>query len=184
MANAAVPLDAQPFLVFQGDLWESDGQLKKLRNLINDFFLMNNRPSSVEIDKVMKVVVSWSVTEDRHIHLRTFEVTVEGGVAVLSQEGKLVVEELGPHAEFVLRRESFAEEELFKKATHVPKPKKKKQNKNVEYDNLGNKRGKLYLDRQNLKALPFRKRKMISKGETREGGEIIGHTKNEDEFAR
>lgn len=98
MANAAVPLDAQPFLVFQGDLWESDGQLKKLRNLINDFFLMNNRPASVEIDKVMKVVVSWSVTEDRHIHLRTFEVTVEGGAAVLSQEGKLVVEELGPHA--------------------------------------------------------------------------------------
>jgi len=25
---------------------------------------------------------------------------------------------------------------------------------------------------------------MIAKGETREGGEIIGHTKNEDEFAR
>lgn len=45
---------------------------------------------------------------------------------MLAEEGKLVVEELGPHAEFVMRRESFAEEELFKKATHVPKPKKKK----------------------------------------------------------
>lgn len=33
---------------------------------------MNKRPSTVEIDKVMKVVVSWSVTEDRHIYLRTF----------------------------------------------------------------------------------------------------------------
>jgi len=36
------------------------------------------------------------------------------------------------------------------------------------------------LDRQNLKVLPTKRRKLISKGEKREGGEIIGHTKNED----
>lgn len=84
----------------------------------------------------------------------------------------------------MLRRQSFAEEELFKKATYVPKPKKKKENKNVRYDSLGNKRGKLYVDRQNLKALPFKRRKLIAKGERREGGEIIGHTKNEDEFGQ
>ncbi len=87
---------------------------------------------------------------------------------------------MGPNATFALRRVSFADEETFKKATHVPKPKKKKENKNIKYDNLGNKRGKLYVDRQNLNALPFKKRKLISKGEKREGGEIVGHAKNED----
>ena len=62
----------------------------------------------------------------------------------------------------------------------MPKPKKKKENKNIKYDNLGNKRGKLYVDRQNLNALPFKKRKLISKGQNRDGGEIVGQAKNED----
>lgn len=62
VAGIEVPRDVQPFIVFQGDLWESDEEFKKLKNLINDFFLMNNRPKGLEIDKAMKVVVSWSVT--------------------------------------------------------------------------------------------------------------------------
>lgn len=57
----------------------------------------------------------------------------------------------------------------------MPKPKKKKENKNIKYDNLGNKRGKLYVDRQNLNALPFKKRKPINKGKE---GEMLGHAKN------
>lgn len=54
-----------------------------------------------------------------------------------------------------------------KRAVHVPKIKKKKENKNVGTDKMGNKRGKLFLDRQNLKNMPTRRRKMISKGEKR-----------------
>lgn len=46
----------------------------------------------------------------------------------------------------------------------MAKPKKKKENKNVKYDGLGNKRGKIYVDRQNLSNMPS-KRKLIAKGE-------------------
>jgi len=48
---------------------------------------------------------------------------------------------------------------------------------------VGNKRGKLYVDRQNLKSLPFKRRKLISKGGKKEG-ENIGQSKHEDEFAQ
>lgn len=85
IATAEVPYDVQPFVIFQGDLWESNPEFKKLRNLLNDFFLMNNRPQGVEIDKALKVVVCWTVTEDSKIHLNIFEVTVEGGSAVLEE---------------------------------------------------------------------------------------------------
>ena len=37
-----------------------------------------------------------------------------------------MIEEMGPNASFVLRRHSWATDEEFKKATHVPKLKKKK----------------------------------------------------------
>lgn len=83
VADNQVPFNAQPFVIFQGDLWEADEEFKKLKNLVNDFFLMNNRPTGFEIDKAMKVVVCWSVTEDRKIFMNTFEVNVEGGSAVL-----------------------------------------------------------------------------------------------------
>ena len=45
----------------------------------------------------------------------------------------------------------------------MPKLKKKKENKNVKYDELGNKKGKLYVDRQDLKRVNSKKRKMIRK---------------------
>ena len=63
----------------------------------------------------------------------------------------------------VLRRSRFADTEMWKRATYVPKPKKRKEDKNVKYDGLGNKRGKIYVDRQNLKNMPS-KRKLIAKG--------------------
>ena len=53
---------------------------------------------------------------------------------------------------------------MWKKATYVPKIVKKKENKNIKYDGLGNKRGKIYVDRQNLSNMPT-KRKLIQKGD-------------------
>ena len=158
-----MPSHCQPFIVFQGDLWEANGDFKKLKNLINDFFCMNKRTEGVEIDKAMKVVVCWSVTEDQRIFLNVFEVNIEGGSSILEEEGKLVIEELGPNATFALRRSSWADEETYKKSIYVPKPSKKKVKKNVKTDTIGNTRGKLYLDRQNLKSMPTRRRKIISK---------------------
>lgn len=97
------------------------------------------------------------------------------------------MDELGPNAQFSLRRHSFADDETWKKATMVPKLKKKKENKNIKYDSLGNKRGKLYVDRQNLKALPFKRRKLISKKDKKDRlaqDAPISHPKHEDEFAQ
>lgn len=64
----------------------------------------------------------------------------------------------------IMRRSKFADSEMWKKATYVPKPKKRKEDKNVKYDGVGNKRGKIYVDRQNLKNMPS-KRKLIEKGQ-------------------
>ena len=72
VASAEIPYNFQPFLVFQGDLWESDAEIKKIKNLINDFFFMNNKIREIEIDKALQVVICWSVTEDRRIYLNTF----------------------------------------------------------------------------------------------------------------
>ena len=63
-----------------------------------------------------------------------------------------------------MRRQSWAADEDMKKAMYVPKPKKKKIEKNIRSDGIGNRRGKLFLDRQNLKNMPTKRRRLTSKG--------------------
>ena len=152
----------RPFLVFQGDLWETDDSFKKMRNLFNDFFFENDKIEGIEINNFLKVIISFTVLEDKRILMKTFECKVEGK-DILEDDGKLVVEEFGPNAELVLRRSSFADADLWRKSTKVPKPKKKKEKKNIKYDEIGNKKGKLYVDKQDLKRMPSKKRKLISK---------------------
>ena len=111
--------------------------------------------------------------------MKTYSCEVEGK-DILEDDGKITVEELGPNAELTLRRSSFADADRWRKATYVPKPKKKKERKNIHYDSVGNKRGKLYVDRQDLKRMQSKKRKLISK----KGKETVKslQEKNENEF--
>lgn len=90
VTNAQIPNNVHPFLVFQGDLWETQESFKKLRNLLNDFFLMNQKPKGIEIDKAMTIVVCFSATEDQQIYLRTYEVAIEGK-NLFEDEGKIIV---------------------------------------------------------------------------------------------
>ena len=82
-------------MIFQGDVWEADEDFKKIRNVLNDFFFENNPVKGIEINKVMEVVVSFSVLENKKILLRIFEVNTSGNV--LDEEGKITIEELGPN---------------------------------------------------------------------------------------
>lgn len=178
-----VPFQVRPFLIFQGDVWETDETYGKVRNLLNDFFFENNKVEGIEVDKYLQITICFSILEDKRIVMKTYEVKIEGD-DILDGDGRIIVDEIGPHAEFVMRRSSFADPELWKKATHVPKPKKKKENKNVKYDAVGNKRGKLYLDRQDLKRVNTKKRKLIRKDLRAPKAEVTGlNQKTENEFA-
>ena len=80
----------RPFLIFQGDLWETDETFKKMRNLLNDFFFENDKMEGIEIDHILKVVVSFTILEDRTILMKTYECKVEGK-DILEDDGKLTI---------------------------------------------------------------------------------------------
>ena len=127
----------------------------------------------------------FTALENKTILMKTFEVKMEGGTKILEEEGKIVMEELGPNVEMTLRRHNFADPDIFKKATYIPKSKKKKAKKNLLRDSIGNERRKLYVDRQDLSVLPTKKRKLISKDDNKTGYkknalEKLGKDKHED----
>ena len=78
LAEAGVPINVHPFLIFQGDVWETDESLKKLRNLLNDFFFMNEKVKGVEIDKLMSVMICLTATEDKKVYMKTYKVEMTG----------------------------------------------------------------------------------------------------------
>ena len=59
-----IPVHCRPFLLFQGDAWESDDTYKRLRNLFNDFFFENNKISGIEATKILRVLISFTLTEN------------------------------------------------------------------------------------------------------------------------
>ncbi len=48
-----IPYQIKPFVIFQGDLWETDESCTRIRNLLTDFFYENNKPEGLEIDKLL-----------------------------------------------------------------------------------------------------------------------------------
>lgn len=75
--SSDVPSNCRPFLIFQGDKWETDDKYGRLRNLLQDFFVENVKVDELEVNNAMRLVMSFSAVGDR-IYLRTYEVTVTG----------------------------------------------------------------------------------------------------------
>lgn len=119
-----VPTHTRPAIIFQGDSWETDANLSKVRNLLHDFFVENIKITEVEINNALRLTITFSAYADK-IFMRTFEVLLTGK-NILEDDGKLSIEEVGPKVDFVLRRTRFADDELWKQATKVPKPAAKK----------------------------------------------------------
>lgn len=73
-----LPYQVKPFVVFQGDLWETDENCGKIRNLLSDFFFENNKVEGIEIDKILQITICFSINEEKRIFMRVFQTKVEG----------------------------------------------------------------------------------------------------------
>jgi ribosome production factor 2 len=110
------------------------------------------------------------------IHLRTYT------VRLLSSGTRIPRVELvpmGPFLDLSLRRHEYADAELWKAAMRRPRLKKQdvekglgKKKKNVEVDEMGDLRGKVHVEKQDLGRLQTRKMKGL-KG-------VLGEVENED----
>lgn len=90
-SNPEIPYQIKPFLIFQGDLWETNEDCSKIRNLLTDFFYENNKVETIDVDQILHVVVCFSILEDKRIFMRTYQTKIEGK-NILEDEGKIVIE--------------------------------------------------------------------------------------------
>jgi ribosome production factor 2 len=148
----------KPVIVFQGDLFETDFELDRLRKFMLDFFRIKDL-EEVDISDLRRVVVI-SVAEDRELKIRNFQTSK---VNEYNFKDHLSLTEIGPSLNLKIRKIQLALEDTYKKALIQPKELKPKKVKNVERDILGNKKGRLHMGRQDLKQMALKKYKKILK---------------------
>ncbi|KAL3802980.1 hypothetical protein HJC23_011603 [Cyclotella cryptica] len=148
-------LGSKPLIQFVGDLWQSDHNLRRLQNLLVDFYRGDPVDSLVlsGLDHVMVFTAAESSfngqSSEPIIHQRTYYMKLKKD----PKGGKAPVPYLtpsGPDMDFKLRRTQFASPDMWKLATKQPMSTKGKKKKNQTTNLFGETIGRLHLERQNI----------------------------------
>ncbi|XP_076645265.1 ribosome production factor 2-like protein Non3 [Halictus rubicundus] len=147
----------KPLLVFNGELFENNYELDRIKNLFVDMFqrevVENIRLQGIEH------VLSFTAVENK-ILLRSYRVLLKKSN---SRTPRIELEEIGPRADLICRRTKLASADLFKQACKKPKELKVKKKKNISKDNLGTTFGRVHVGAQNLNSIQTRKMKGLKK---------------------
>lgn len=146
---------AKPCFVFQGNEWTDDNKYGKLRSILLDFF------RGTEVDQIClagldHVIVCTAAQEKVYLRVHTIDYK-KSGAKVPNVELKL----MGPAMTLNFRRSKFASEDLYKLACKRPKELKKKKTKNISRNSLGDKVGRVHMERQDFDKMQVRKVKAL-----------------------
>nr|XP_034177191.1 ribosome production factor 2 homolog [Osmia lignaria]XP_034177192.1 ribosome production factor 2 homolog [Osmia lignaria] len=147
----------KPLLVFNGELFENNHELNRIKNLLVDMF--QREPVEKIRLQGLEHVLSFTAVENK-IMLRSYRILLKKSDC---RTPRIELEEIGPRADLVCRRTKLASEDLFKQACKKPKELKVKKKKNVSTDNLGTTFGRIHVGAQNLNSIQTRKMKGLKK---------------------
>jgi ribosome production factor 2 len=142
---------SKPLMIFVGDQWESDSTYVRIQNLLLDLF------RGTKVDKIslkgLDHVLACTVV-DGHIYVRAYSMRFKksGSKVPLVQ-----LSNMGPFWNLSLRRNQMASDELWKTACKQPKVLSEKKVKNVHDSNMGDKIGRLHIEKQDLSKMSIRR---------------------------
>eukprot|EP01134_Creolimax_fragrantissima_P005955 CFRG5955T1 len=166
----SVMMGSKPCFVFNGDSFETDATLMKIKSLVLDLF-RGQVVQNINIGGLDHVI---SVT-----HIPLTQKQADGSTATthtvafrvfkskLLKSGtrtpRVELVEMGPNFDMEVRRTQFASKDVLKHAMKQPATLKPKKHKNVEYDGLGNKYSRVHMVRQDLDSIQLRKTKALKR---------------------
>ena len=151
--------DLKPIIIFQGELFESDFNYDRLKKFFIDYFQLLDRPNVV-ISELRRLIVISIENDEKIVKIRTYQ--INGDLSSKNSLPKVNLVEIGPSLDLKERKFLLADEVLYKKALKQPKGVKETKEKNIEKNKiLGEKRGRIHMQKQNLKAVSLKKFKKI-----------------------
>jgi len=153
-----IPLATKPCLLFSGSLFETHDEMKRVKNLLADFF-RGPRVPKVRLQGLEHALQFTAVEKDgkKVVHLRSYKMILKKSGTRLP---RVELEEMGPRMDLTLRRSHLASDDLFntacKQVKNVDKPKIVK---NVSKDAFGTKLGRVHIPSQKIGTIQTKKMK-------------------------
>uniref|UniRef100_A0A1A9UCM1 Ribosome production factor 2 homolog n=1 Tax=Glossina austeni TaxID=7395 RepID=A0A1A9UCM1_GLOAU len=148
----------KPCLVFNGPKWSQTDELRRLRNLLSDTF-QKDKIEAIRLQGV-EHVISFTCTEDMTILMRSYKILLKKSG---QRTPRIELMEIGPSADFSIRRSKIASEDFYKMSRKQPTELKVAKKKNISHDELGNTHGRIHLGKQNLDKIQTRRVKGLKK---------------------
>eukprot|EP00094_Tigriopus_californicus_P004167 TCALIF_04015-PA protein Name:"Similar to Rpf2 Ribosome production factor 2 homolog (Mus musculus)" AED:0.04 eAED:0.04 QI:0/-1/0/1/-1/1/1/0/347 len=154
--NEKIPTGTKPCLMFSGEIFEEDSDMKRIKSLLIDMFrgpeVTNIRLAGLEH------AIQFTATPDRKIYMRSYQIQMKKSST--PKVPRIELEEIGPSMDLEVRRLHLASDDLFKTACRqVKNVYKEKKVKNIEKDEFGSVYGTLHLPKQDLNNFQTRKLK-------------------------
>eukprot|EP01023_Acetabularia_acetabulum_P035848 TRINITY_DN3384_c0_g1_i4.p1 TRINITY_DN3384_c0_g1~~TRINITY_DN3384_c0_g1_i4.p1 ORF type:complete len:323 (+),score=51.04 TRINITY_DN3384_c0_g1_i4:68-1036(+) len=159
----------KPCMVFIGELFSTEPDFSLAREILLDTF-RGEEVKTINLVGIDRVIVA-TATENRQILFRQYSIGLKkSGTRIPRAQ----LSEIGPRADFTIRRVQHAAYDLRQQAMKHPKLQKKKE-KNVTTNLLDGTVGRLYVPQQNLQNVVMKK----SKGTKRERRENAAQQKQQ-----
>lgn len=155
-AATAVQIGNKPCFVFVGDGFDSNSELKMAKSLLLDFF-RGRQIDAINL-KGLDHVMFVAATGNRLL-LRQYAIAFKKSGA---QVPRTELAEIGPRIDFSIRRSRAAPDEIQTQSMKQPKLDKKKE-KNVSFDSLEGKVGRVYMPKQDLNSMALNKMKGLKR---------------------
>lgn len=143
---ARISLGVKPVLIFTGEPFESDFDMIRIKNLLNDFFL-GPRPKYIRVKGIEHVIMF--VADGCKVYIRPYLIEQKrtpGSSNVVAE-----CHEMGPQLDLVVRRTKLANHDQFTEACkQKPKQPKSARNKNIIKDDLGATNARVHINAQDF----------------------------------
>ena len=155
--STTINSDQKPIIIFQGELFEADFNYDRLKKFFIDYFQLYDK-ENVVISELRRLIVISIENEEKVVKIRNYQ--VNGDLQSKNSLNKVNLVEIGPSFDLKERKFLLADEVLYKKSLKQPRGIKEIKEKNIEKNKiLGEKRGRLHMQKQNLTAVSLKKYK-------------------------
>ena len=153
--NTIINSDIKPVIIFQGELFESDYNYDRLKKFFIDYFQLYDN-ESVVISEMRRIISINIENNEKIVKIRNYQ--VNGSLHSKSSLDKIELVEIGPSFDLKERKFILADDETYKKTLKQPRGIKEIKENNIEKNKiLGEKRGRLHMQKQNLTAVSLKR---------------------------
>lgn len=179
--GGAVPkkrIGTKPLLLFCGDVWQQDDTLRRLQNMLIDFYrgqvvdklIVTGLDHLITFTAAMPTTTTTTMNDSNNttasplIHQRTYFMKL-----VRNPKGGSVpvptLQACGPDLDFQVRRTQWPSPELAKASLRQPTASRPKKRKNLSTNVFGERLGRLHLTKQDVAKMGGRKAKALRRAE-------------------